>query len=106
MAMANPLITRTLGRAGALRRLPVARLVAVAEIVVLAREHFNKLEPHERRRLVELVRTSRGRPTNLSAKERRELGLLLAKIEPRAFVQNAAAKVTGVPIGAKRRGKR
>lgn len=106
MAMANPLITRTLGRVGALRRLPVARLVAVAEIVVLAREHINKLDPHERRRLVELVRHGRGRPTNLSAKERRELASLLAKIEPRAFVQSAVAKVTGVPIGTKRRGKR
>lgn len=104
--MANPLITRTLARTGALRRLPVARLVAVAEIVVLAREHFNKLEPHERRRLVELVRHGRGRPTNLSAKERRELGSLLAKVEPRAFVQSAAARVTGVTIGGKRRGKR
>jgi len=83
----------------------VARLVAVAEIVVLAREHFNRLEPHERRRLVELVRHGRGRPANLSARERRELGSLLAKVEPRAFVQAAVAKVTGVPVAGKRRGK-
>lgn len=103
--MANPLITRTLGRAGALRKVPVARLVAVAEVIVLAREHFNRLEPHERHRLVELVRHGHGRPTNLSAKERKELGSLLAKIEPRAFVQVAVAKVTGVPMGGKRRGR-
>lgn len=90
----------------ALRRLPVARLLAVAEIVVLAREHLQKLEPHERRRLAELVRHGRGRPSNLSSKERRELGSLLAKVEPRAFVQNAVAKVTGVPVAGKRRGKR
>ena len=89
-----------------LRRVPVARLVAVAEIVVLAREHINRLEVHERRRLVELVRQGRGRPTNLSARERRELGSLLAKIEPRAFVQTAVAKVTGVPVPGRRRDRR
>jgi hypothetical protein len=104
--MANTAITRTLGRVGALRRLPVARLLAVAEIVVLAREHMQKLEPHERHRLVELVRHGRGRPSNLSSKDRRELSSLLAKIEPRAFVQSAVAKVTGVPVSSKRRGKR
>ena len=104
--MANTVITRTLGRVGVLRRLPVARLLAVAEIVVLAREHMQKLEPDERRRLVELVRHGRGRPSNLSSKDRRELSTLLAKIEPRAFVQNAVAKVTGVPVPGKRRGKR
>jgi hypothetical protein len=104
--MANKLITRTVGRVTALRRLPAARLMAVAEIVVLAREHIQKLEPHERRRLVELVRHGRGRPGNLSSKDRRELSSLLAKIEPRAFVQSAVAKVTGVPVAGKRRGKR
>jgi hypothetical protein len=106
MEMENRLLTRTVGRVGALRRLPVARLMAVAELVVLAREHIQKLEPHERRRLTELVRQGRGRPSKLSSKERRELGALLAKVEPRAFVQNAVAKVTGVPVGSKRRGKR
>jgi hypothetical protein len=104
--MADTLITRTVGRVGALRRLPVARLMAVAEIVVLAREHLQKLEPHERRRLVELVRHGRGRPGNLTSRERRELGSLVAKVEPRAFVQGAVAKVTGVPVAGKRRGKR
>ena len=104
--MANRLITRTVGRVSVLKRLPVAKLVAVAEIVVLARDHIQRLEPQERRRLVELVRQGRGRPGNLSAKERRELGSLLAKIEPRAFVQGAVARVTGVPVGGKRRGKR
>ncbi len=104
--MANTLITRTLGRVGALRRLPVARLLAVAEIVVLAREHMQRLDPHERRRLVELVRNGRGRPSDLGSRERRELASLLAKVEPRAFVQNAVAKVTGVPVSSKRRGKR
>jgi hypothetical protein len=106
MAMENRLIGKTLGRVGALRRLPVARLVAVAEIAVLAREHLQKLEPQERRRLVELVRHGRGRPGALSAKDRRELSSLLAKAEPRAFVQSAVAKVTGVPTSSKRRGKR
>jgi hypothetical protein len=104
--MANPILSRSLGRVGALRRLPVARVLALAELVVLAREHLNKLEPHERRRLVELVRRGRGRPSTLSARERRELTGLVAKTEPRAFVNRAVQKVTGVPVSGRRRGRR
>ena len=88
---------------GPLRRLPAARLLAAAELLVLAREHLNKLEPHERRRVVELVRRTRGRPSTLSARERRELSGLLQKVEPRLFVQGAVQKLTGVPTGKRRR---
>src|SRR5437588_9569072 len=104
--MRNSMITRTLARAGALRRLPVARLLALAELAVLAREHMNRLEPDERRRLAELVRQGRGRPRSLSAKERRELSALVAKIEPRVFVHRAVEKVTGVPVPGRGRRKR
>jgi hypothetical protein len=102
----NPLVSRTLGRVSALRRLPVARLLAVAELVVLVREHVNKLEPHERRRLAELIRRGRGRPSSLSARDRHELTSLLAKTEPRAFVNRAVQQVTGVPLSGRRRGRR
>ena len=88
---------------GALRRLPTARLLAAAELVVLAREHLNKLEPHERRRVLELVRRARGRPRTLSARERRELASLVRKAEPRAFAQGAVKKLTGVPLPGKAR---
>ncbi len=97
------MISRTLERIGPLRRLPVARLLVLAELITLAREHTNKLEAHERRRLVELVRRGRGRPSSLSTKERRELMGLVAKTEPRAFVNRAVQKVTGVPVPGGRR---
>jgi hypothetical protein len=103
--MPNAMVSRTLERVGALRRLPAARLLALAELVVLLREHMNKLEPHERRRLFELVRQGRGRPSSLSARERRELTSLLAKTEPRAFLNRAVQKVTGVPVTGRRRGR-
>jgi hypothetical protein len=88
-----------------LRRLPLARVLAVAELIVLVREHMTKLEPHERRRLIELVRRGRGRPKSLSARERRELAELLAKTEPRAFVGRAFQKVAGVSVPRGGKGK-
>ena len=84
----------------------MARMLAVAELVVLVREHMTKLEPHERRRLLELVRRGRLRPRSLSPKDRRELAELLAKTEPRAFVNRAVQKVTGVPVPSRKKGRR
>jgi hypothetical protein len=104
--MAGTLVTRTLVGARALRKLPYARLVALAELLILAREHVIRLEPDERRRLVELVRLSRFHPGGLTQRERREFTALLAKAEPQLFLNRAAQKMTGVPIPRKRRDKR
>jgi hypothetical protein len=87
-------------RVRALRRLPVMKLLAAAEIVVLARDHFAKLDRVERRRLLELVRIGRGRRRNLSPRERDELSRLVAKAEPRLFVGAAADKLSPVPLPA------
>jgi hypothetical protein len=86
------------GRIPGVRRIPVLRLLAVGEIVLLAREHIGKLEPHERRRLVELLRRGHGRPQNLSAKDRDELAALVGKAEPRLFAGMAAEKLSPVPL--------
>jgi hypothetical protein len=102
--MPNPL-TKSVARIGVLKKIPVARMLVLAELLVLLREHMSKLEPHERRRLLELVRRGRGRPSSLSARERRELSALLAKAEPRAFVNLAAQKVTGIPVPGGKRGR-
>jgi hypothetical protein len=80
----------------AVRALPAARLIVIGELLLLAREHLQKLEPQERRRVMELVRRGHGRPRNLSDRERRELARLLAKAEPREFLGNAAKRVVGV----------
>jgi hypothetical protein len=96
--MAGPILKRTLGGVRVLRGMPVARLIALGELALLAREHVAKLDPHERRRVLELVRRGRGRPANLSTRERRELAALVDKAEPRLFLGSAAEKLSSVPL--------
>ena len=96
--MRNFLIKRVVGRLPILRRLPIFRLLAIAEIALLARDHLGRLEPAERRRLVELVREGRGRGRNLPDAEREELAKLVAKVEPRRFAGLAADKLSPVPL--------
>jgi len=91
--MPGSVLSRTLGP---LRTLPLARLLALAELALLAREHVIKLEPHERRRIRELVVRARGRRSNLSARERGELAMLLAKTEPSLFARSALKKFSPV----------
>src|SRR5262245_4320077 len=65
-----------------------AWLLAAAEVVVAARNHINdRLSEKERGRLVEIVRSSKGRPSNLSDRERRELRSLLSQVEPRVLLK-------------------
>lgn len=75
------------------KAIPVARLIAAAELLLLLRDHITRLEPHERRRVIELVRHGRGRPSRLTPRERRELATLVAKAEPRLFATTAAKKL-------------
>ena len=90
-----------------LKRIQVAKLLAVAEVLMLARQHLQKLEPDERHRLVELMRRGHGLPSHLSERERRELARLVEKTEPREFVKSAVKKVTGLPVpGSGRSSKR
>ena len=78
----------------ALRRLPVLKLVAAAELAIAARRHVQRLTPKERRRLLELI----VRPHRLTASERRELKRLVDKLAPRAFAGTAAEKLSPVPL--------
>jgi hypothetical protein len=96
--MVNNAVSFAAKRVPGLKRLPVLKLLAAAEIVMLARDHLELLEPEERRRIVELVRRGRGRPSTLSAREREELAELIAKAEPRLFVGTAADKLSPVPL--------
>jgi len=81
-----------------LRRLPAAKLLALAEIVSLAQEHITRLEPHERRRVLELLRVGRGRPSKLSPRQRAELHMLVAKADPRLFAGMVADKLSPVKL--------
>ncbi len=81
-----------------LRRLPAATLIEIGEIILLAREHLGKLEPHERRRVVALMRIGRGRTRRLTQAQRNELMYLVAKAEPRLFFGLAADRLAPVPL--------
>lgn len=100
--MAGRFVTWSLGRTVShvpgLRRLPVLKVLAAAEIAVLAHDHVKKLDREERRRLVALIRIGRGRRRNLSDDERAELETLIAKIEPRLLAGHAVDKLSPVPI--------
>jgi hypothetical protein len=68
-----------------------AWLLAAAEVVVAVRNHVtDRLTPRERRRMVEIVRSSKGRPSNLSDRERRELRDLLGKVEAADLAKKVA----------------
>jgi hypothetical protein len=89
---------RTVGRFPGLRRVPVLKLLAAAEVAMLARDHLARLDGHERHRIVELVRKGRGRPSNLTDDEREELAALVAKVEPRLLAGQAVEKLSPVPL--------
>jgi hypothetical protein len=65
-------------RLRAVRALPWALLLEGAAV---ASRHWRDLEESERRRLRELLVQSRGRPGNLSARQRAELRRLVGKLD-------------------------
>jgi hypothetical protein len=96
--MLKQVLSKAAKRVPGLKRIPILKLLAIAEIAVLVRDHIEKLEPAERRRLVQLVRTGRGRKSNLSAAEQDELAALVAKAEPRVLAGEAVDKISPVPL--------
>jgi hypothetical protein len=76
------------------RRLPFFKLIAVLELMLLARRHLTALDPSQRSRLVELTR----RAHRLTPAERDELRDLAAKLEPRAFAAAAADALSPLPL--------
>ena len=68
-----------------------AWLLAAAEVVVAVRNHVtDRLTQRERQRMLEIVRSSKGRPSNLSDRERKELRALLGKAEPGELAKKVA----------------
>lgn len=89
------------------KAVPVARLLAAAQVLMLARSHWHRLEPHERRRLLSLVRRGRGVGRGLSVAERAELARLIVKADPRLFAGLVAQRFSPVPLPRRDvRGKR
>ncbi len=80
------------------KAVPLARLIVAGKIVLLAREHWHRLEPGERRRLITLVREGHGRPRNLSDRDRAELARLIRKADPWLFASLVAERFSPVPL--------
>jgi tellurite resistance protein len=87
-------LPHAVARIPGLRRLPVLKLVAVAELALVARRHLQHLDSAERRRLAELLRHGRG----LSTAEREELRRLVAKLDARAFAGSVMQRLSPVPV--------
>ena len=94
----NRLLALGATRIPGLKRIPIFKLLALAEIALLARVHITRLTAAERRRLLALVQTSRGRKGNLTEAERRELADLVNKMEPRMFAGAAADHLSPIPL--------
>jgi hypothetical protein len=94
----NRLLAHGISRVPGLKRVPIFKLLALAEVAVLAKAHYGRLTADERRRLLQLVQTSRGRKGNLSQAERDELAVLVNKMEPRMFAGSAASQLSPIPL--------
>jgi hypothetical protein len=92
------MVERVTRRIPGLKQIPIVRVLALAEIALIAHDHVTRLDPQERRRLLHLVRIGRGRPQRLSEREREELRQLVAKAEPRLFVGEVAEKLSPVKL--------
>jgi hypothetical protein len=80
------------------RGVPIARLLVLGELALMARRHLVRLDRSERRRLLTLLARARGRTGTLTGSERRELALLVARLEPRLFFGSAIKRLSPVPV--------
>ena len=78
--------------------MPILKLLAAAELALMARDHLGRLSPPERRRLAVLVRVGRGRRSRLTGAERTELESLMAKLQPRLLMGEAIDRLSPVPL--------
>jgi hypothetical protein len=65
----------------------------VLELAYTLRKHYKRLDAGERAQLAELLKKSQGRPNRLTAQERAQVRLLVAKLEPAKIARSV------VPIG-------
>ncbi len=65
---------------------------------MLARAHFERLDPDERRRFLTLMGRARGRRNNLSSRDRADLAALTAKLEPRLFAGQVVERFSPLPL--------
>jgi hypothetical protein len=69
-----------MNRKAARRVLPFAWVLVAAEAALATKKHWDRLEPGTRRRVAQLVGKSKGRPSNLTAAEKKELRSLVRQL--------------------------
>ena len=76
----------------------MAKLLTAARLVMIARRHWLRLDPQERRRMLTLVRVATGRRGGLTPAERFELARLIAKADPKLFAGLVVQMLSPVPL--------
>src|SRR3954447_13638514 len=84
-------------RRKAVRGVPLLWAFAVAEALTTTRRHFAGVDPRARRRAVELVGKSHGRPRNLTPQEKTELRRLVGEMDLWQLSKDLAAVAS--PVG-------
>ena len=79
------------------RAVPLMWAFVVAEALSTTRRHFEGVDPRARRRAVELVRKSKGRPANLAPHEKNELRRLVGEMDLCQLSKDLAAVAS--PVG-------
>jgi len=69
-------------RSSSIKAIPWALLL---EVAMLLRDRWMRLNPNDRAELSAIVKKSKGRPANLTPRERQRLGVLVRKLEPGAL---------------------
>jgi hypothetical protein len=86
-----------LARGRAKRALPLWWLVTASRGALLARGHWLRLAPGDRRRLRELLAKSRGRPSNLTLGERDDVRRLVSNLGIRDLASDLYAMGSPLP---------
>lgn len=68
------------------------RLIAAAEVLLIVKRHVDNLRPGEIGELRSLLAKSKGKPSNLSDKEKGRLKEIVKKLEPGLFAREAGSK--------------
>jgi len=86
-----------------LERLRALPWIAILQVGVAVSRRWRGLSAKERARLAQLARASRGRPRNLSVKERLEAGRLIGKLDLKGLGREAFPLLRGGGRGRRRR---
>jgi len=86
-----------------LERLRALPWIAILQVGVAVSRRWRGLSGKERARLAQLARASRGRPRNLSVKERLEARKLIGKLDLKGLGREAFPLLRGGARGRRRR---